>query len=199
MIIHKQLKSGKMVNMVDPQVSDIQLEDVLEPLAYMPRFDCHTHSPIYVLHHSLAVADVVQNPESVPYALVHDFEEAFTGDIGTPVKQALAYIGGPATEEALKKLSRDWTRVTHIASGLDTAPPQWIIDDVKQADIVALVTERYVMNVPTEPWHPTIEAVDRRPDLEHYYDLSPAEAVKKMTDMLYRFCPTVPRKDLSCW
>jgi hypothetical protein len=81
--------TGNRVNLV-MQVDEITLEDISVALGRMPRFCGHTSVFLTVLHHSMICYKIAEY-EGYDWVdrctcLIHDFHEAFTGDVPTPFK-----------------------------------------------------------------------------------------------------------------
>lgn len=110
----------------DPQ--RIDLFDIAHALSNLCRFTGHTREFYSVAQHSVLVAEIVPAEHRLT-ALLHDATEAYLCDVATPVKAAL--INYCEIEERL------WRSV---AARFDL--PQAIPRCVKQADLVALATER---------------------------------------------------------
>ena len=84
--------SGKRMNLFDPRPEMIDLTDIALGLL-QPRYAAQTsvRDRIYVLHHSMAVADVLENAELpariVLAGLLHDASEAYICDLPAPMKR----------------------------------------------------------------------------------------------------------------
>ncbi|MEY5099132.1 MAG: hypothetical protein RJA36_1851 [Pseudomonadota bacterium] len=115
------------------------LADVAHSLAQINRFTGHAQRPYSVAEHSLLVLDIVEHlfaPASVHCrlaALMHDAHEAYIGDISTPLKHTLG--------ETWALVEHRMERALRSAWGLHTAAYEHR-DAIKQADLIALATER---------------------------------------------------------
>lgn len=93
-----ETRSGKRVSLVDPQPEDIILEDIAEALGNLCRFTGHTKRFYSVAEHSLLVAHMAADralpKETQLKFLMHDFHEAYIGDVSTPVTRLLASLAG---------------------------------------------------------------------------------------------------------
>ncbi|MCG5243480.1 transcriptional regulator [Azospirillum doebereinerae] len=77
--------SGRTVDLERPDFSQFDIEDIARPLAYQCRFVGNTQRFFSVAQHCVLAAKLA--PEGYAYdALMHDSEEAFTGDWPTPWK-----------------------------------------------------------------------------------------------------------------
>ncbi len=135
--------SGRVVDLLDPDVNSIALEDIARNLSRLARFSGSTrgHFLYSVAQHSVLVADIVkslsEDPLAPRYALLHDAHEAYVGDITSPVKRAL----GPDGLQAL----RDMTDRLDLAIWAHFGLPEPDYDmklAVKRADMIALASER---------------------------------------------------------
>lgn len=141
-MIVAQTVSGRTVDLLDPRPEHIHWPDLGEMLAKQQRFAGATRGVHYgVAQHSLLVVDLLPASfrEARPYALLHDAHEAVLGDWTTPVKQALAELGGG---RALDRLESRMARACHQAAGLYFPPPPLIEAAVREADLAALATEK---------------------------------------------------------
>lgn len=117
----------------------ITLSDVSHSLAQINRFNGHCRRPYCVAEHSLLVLEIVEHlfaPASVHCrlaALMHDAHEAYVGDMATPVKQ-LAGEGWHQLEHRIERCLRSAWALHGAAYEFGAA--------IKQADMIALATER---------------------------------------------------------
>lgn len=91
-----RVSSGKLVDIGDLKEEDICLDDIERSLNHINRFTGHNNlrKPLTVAQHSLLCLKIAQDlypddPEIWEWVLIHDFAEAYTGDISTPVKKAI--------------------------------------------------------------------------------------------------------------
>lgn len=130
---------GHEFDLAYPRHQLVSLADVSHALAQINRFTGHARRPYSVAEHSLLVLDIVQTlmaPACVHLrlaALLHDAHEAYVGDVSTPAKSMLPHEW-PILEHRMERTVRS-------AWGLHTAAHEWR-DAVKQADLIALATER---------------------------------------------------------
>lgn len=137
--------SGSLVDLLAPAQAEIRVSDIAIQLAVTARFTGATvrlgGGPYYVAQHSCVVARLVsqahaRNPLLQLQALLHDAHEAFTGDITTPLKQAL----GPAAAQALQRLQDGLDAAIHAALGV-ALPSETHASLIARADAIALATE----------------------------------------------------------
>ncbi len=160
MSIHVQLSTGTMWDLTNPDPDRIYMKDVCS-LAGVYRYINHARRPVSVLRH-LVLCCHLASPKVKPYALVHDVEEAFIGDIPTPVKELLVYYGGPMADRALQIAALTHSAAVWKAFGLMEPTPK-MHGRIRDVDLLALATEKYYCMVHSEvPWHPSIEKIEPR-------------------------------------
>jgi uncharacterized protein len=121
--------SGRTVDLNAPDFSRFDIEDIARPLAYQCRFVGNTIAYYSVAQHCLSASRLA--PPGFEYeALMHDCEEAFTGDWPTPWK---VRIGREAIRKAVAPLK------IALAKRFDFPYPE--SRAVKIADQRALATE----------------------------------------------------------
>lgn len=121
--------SGRVVDLEKPDFRHFEIEDVARPLAYQCRFVGNTQRFFSVAQHCVLASRLVP-PEFAFDALMHDSEEAFTGDWPTPWK---ARIGRDVIHEAVAPIKAALAR----RFGFRYPEPK----EVKIADQRALATE----------------------------------------------------------
>lgn len=96
--------SGRKFHLFDPRPEDVDFKDIAHALSLINRYTGHTREPFSVGMHVLLVADMARKyaPEGKAdryeaLGLLHDFEEAYTGDIHTPLKRVI--FGQPPMAE----------------------------------------------------------------------------------------------------
>ncbi len=94
--------SGRTVDLERPDFSRFEIEDIARPLAYQCRFVGNTRTFYSVAQHCVLTSELA--PPAFAYdALMHDCEEAFTGDWPTPWK---IRIGRAAIRTAIAPLKQ---------------------------------------------------------------------------------------------
>lgn len=125
-----QTSDGHYLNLLEPRVSIIGIEAIAHALSHLCRFTGHTNTFYSVAQHSLMVSFLVPK-DMAREGLLHDAQEAFIGDVATPLKRLLPdYL---AIEERFESVIAErfgliWTPDTRRS--------------VKQADMIMLATER---------------------------------------------------------
>lgn len=84
--------SGNWIDVANPRVEDISIEDIAWSLANIKRFNGHLATQISVAQHSVQVSRRVP-AELQLAALLHDAPEAYLGDVTRPVKRFLKQSG----------------------------------------------------------------------------------------------------------
>lgn len=85
--------SGKRVNLEHPRAEDVCLEDITYALSHLNRFTGHADPSWTVGQHSLFCAELARlrgySYEAQRSCLIHDFAEAYLGDVSSPLKQCI--------------------------------------------------------------------------------------------------------------
>jgi hypothetical protein len=163
-----QTVSGRRVNPLDPELEQLDIEDIARALGNLCRFGGHCRTFYSVAQHSVIVSQLVEerggDAEDVFAALMHDAAEAYLGDMPHPLKHRSAL--GAAFKEAEKHLE------AAIRERFAIKPD---VPEIKRADRALLATERRAFSA--ERWHwPELDGVEPLElDLEGW---PPAEATK---------------------
>lgn len=80
--------SGRIINLMEPATQDYILEDIAHGLSANFRWNGHTVTGYTIAEHCLRVSERVSK-KAKPYALFHDAEEAYWGDMIRPIKMIL--------------------------------------------------------------------------------------------------------------
>ena len=121
-------RSGRQVNLLDPQYSQIDIGDIAHGLAYQCRFNGQTSRFYSIAQHSLMVASIL--PDHLKLAgLLHDAAEAYVGDVVQPLKVLLPDY---------QSIENRFTQAIGLRFNvnLDHHP------EVKPAGLIALATEK---------------------------------------------------------
>lgn len=121
-------QSGQQFDLLRPTASTIKPVDIAHALSRLCRFNGHTRAHYSVAQHSLIVASLVP-AEYQLVALLHDATEAYIGDMTRPLKAVM-----PEYQYVEHQI---WLAV---CDRFDIQPD--LPACVKQADMVALATER---------------------------------------------------------
>ena len=130
----KALPSGKVINFNDLKGYDFTVEEIADLLSHVKRFNGYGMD---VASHSLWVASTLYyltgNPHIALLGLMHDAQEAYIGDVATPVK----HVAGNAWDELENKLQRaiTWQLFIHHENNLGAKGL------VKLVDLVSLKLE----------------------------------------------------------
>lgn len=86
--------SNRVINFLEPEKSDIHIDDIVHHLSMIPRFGGKLDRHYSVLDHSVYVGMIAKtflkaDDETAFAALMHDAQEAFLGDIPSPLKSLL--------------------------------------------------------------------------------------------------------------
>ena len=119
------------------QANQIDIYDIAWALSQINRFVGHARRPYSVAEHSLLVADLAKidgkSPAVQLACLLHDAHEAYTGDVGSPHKNAIGLAWGTFETLQADRVRRALNVAEIFAkhSGL-----------INHFDLVALATER---------------------------------------------------------
>jgi len=83
--------TGAVINFKEPEKSDIRLEDLAHGMAFTCRFGGHVSHFYSVAQHSVLVYNLAPEPLKKA-ALFHDAQEAYLGDVVTPLKKILGNV-----------------------------------------------------------------------------------------------------------
>ena len=165
-----QIRSGKIVDLLEPDYSALTIADIAYSLAHINRFTGHvgTYS---VAQHCVLVS--YHCGSHAKRGVTHDWHEAVIGDFSSPVKQVLRALGGGA---AVKELDYRHMRAVDKRwfNGYFERP-----DEVHVADMKVLVTERrdFLGDFQAQPWEVDAEPFEQR--IERW---SPEYAAKMLQD-----------------
>ena len=121
-------RSGRQVSLLNPKPEQIDIGDIAHGLAFQCRFNGQTSRFYSIAQHSMMVASML--PDHLKLAgLLHDAAEAYVGDVVQPLKALLPDF--QAIEERIS-----------LAIGMRLGVNLEHHVDVKQADLIALATEK---------------------------------------------------------
>lgn len=142
--------NGNELDLVYPKPSAMPIQDIAHALSQINRFTGHARRPYSVAEHSLLVCEIVErlqptiSAHGLFAALMHDAHEAFIGDVATPTKQMIG-AGWHMLEDRIQQTLRS-AYALHGPSSLHS-------HIIKQADLIALATERKQLMPPGgSPW-----------------------------------------------
>ena len=166
--------SGEYFDFLNPDPDSFTIEDIAYALSNICRYGGHCKPYYSVAQHCVYVS--LEVPEEFAlHALLHDAHEAFVGDIPSPLKRLLPdfrKIEKIAEEVVLRKFNVHDSEESHRI--------------VKEADLVALRTEREVLLPPGEEgdawWWVVEEGI--RVSTQKIEPIPPKEAFEQF---MYRF------------
>lgn len=126
------LFSGGKINLLDPQVEDIHIEDIAHALSNICRFGGHSREFYSVAQHSCLVSYLVPMPYQLR-ALLHDASEAYLGDVIKPLKHRIAL--------AYEPLEMLFTIAINRRFGIDLQATITAQEHIKRSDKMALEME----------------------------------------------------------
>lgn len=142
----QQTYTNKVFDYLEPDPSQICLEDIAKHLSQINRFGGATRVPYSVAQHCVLCAD--QAPlEAKFWALLHDAAEAYLVDVPAPVKHLL-HDYGPLEEIALRA----------ICTAFEYDPTDEVRKIVHEIDLRMLMTEKRDLKGPEpRPWEISLE------------------------------------------
>lgn len=123
-----EVMSGRFIDVFNPKVEDIEIEDIIHGLAHLCRFGGHTSRHYSVAEHSVNVSYLVPEEHALQ-GLMHDATEAYLVDLPTPIKKHW-----PFYYEVEARLHG----VICERFGIDPAMPE----SVREADARICITEK---------------------------------------------------------
>ena len=100
--------TGKHFYPLDPKAEDICIEDIAHSLSNLCRFNGHTKRFYSVAQHSLNVERFIKKlswgERLRLYGLMHDFAEAYIGDMTTPYKVTFGHLVTDTEKEIMNKV-----------------------------------------------------------------------------------------------
>ena len=142
----KRLANGHYIDLNDLTLNDIDIDNIEKSLNYIYRFNGHhkDRKPLTVAQHTLLcmnLSDMLFNDEKVRRAcLIHDFGEAFYGDITTQVKRM---IGRDALERVTKPVDDLINKAFWYPD--EEGPDGFVSAACKVCDLLSLDIERRIM------------------------------------------------------
>ena len=100
--------TGRRIDLIDMQPSDICIEDIAHSLACVNRFNGHTVRPVSVAQHSVYVKRLVDGTPFALQALLHDASEAYIGDVTKWLKQSPGFCWYRELEDHIQRMI--WAR-----------------------------------------------------------------------------------------
>lgn len=151
--------SGRAFDFADPRPEMISLDDIVHHLSRESRWANNIEFVSFtVAQHSLIASSACRLLASRPYVLLHDAPEAYIRDLATPWKRWLMDQG--ADVAGLERTILE--KAIYPAFNLPL-PSKAILDDVHQADEIALATEfRDVVKGRAEGWAPSATPLPSR-------------------------------------
>jgi hypothetical protein len=132
------LHSGRLFDLVNPEASELTVEDIAHGLAHTCRYAGQCDGFFSVAEHSVLVSQAVSHAKLA--ALFHDAAEAFIGDMSGPLKRLL-----PDYRAIEKKIAQ----AIFMRLGIEWPVPF----EVKRADYSVMAAEQLVlMPAGTNEW-----------------------------------------------
>lgn len=133
--------TGRRFYPLDPNPSDVCIEDIAHALAMICRFNGHVREFYSVAEHSVHVSHIVPAPYALA-GLLHDASEAYIADVSRPVKHSAEMAPYTIIEDGLMSTVEDVFGL-HVGETWDMP--------VKTADNAMLALEARSL-LPYDPW-----------------------------------------------
>ncbi|KFD18376.1 hypothetical protein GTPT_2566 [Tatumella ptyseos ATCC 33301] len=160
--------SGEHFNFISPRPEQICIDDIACGLSNICRFTGQLNEFYSVAQHSVLASHIVP-PEFAFEALMHDAQEAYLGDVSSPLKGLLPDY---------RRIERIVEMVIRMNYGL----PAVMSSVVKHADLTLLATERRDFDLDDgTPW-PILEGIEPLASV-----ISPLTPRQAMIQFLNRF------------
>jgi hypothetical protein len=166
---HMETASGLYFDVLNPDPDTVRLGDIAHHLARINRYTGAARRPISVAEHALLVADRLRcqchTAAVVLAGLHHDDHEAYTGDIGRPLKNALTTtlgliedrindaidmaLGLPPLcggERAIVKAADDWALSAEAHYLMPSRGKGWVCDGLFDPGVDVPALERLRRN-----------------------------------------------------
>ena len=164
-----QSRSGRYINLLEPDSGLFCIEDIAHALSHICRFCGHSREFYSVAQHSVLTSRLVPEDDAMA-ALLHDAAEAYIGDITTHLKRLL-----PDYQVIEQRME------SAVFAKFGVAYP--LPKSVKHADLVMLATERRdLMTVDESSWWAGIEGITPAS-----FQISPESPDKAKQSFLERF------------
>ncbi|WP_395449657.1 hypothetical protein ACHMW7_07475 [Aminobacter sp. UC22_36] len=153
------LRSGAVLDFLDPHSSEFTIDDIAHGLSLICRYAGQCDRFYSVAEHCVHVSEVASDHAYA--ALMHDAAEAFIGDVTRPLKQLLP---------AYKRIEADVERAIFDRFSV----PYPLPDAVKKADLRVLAAEQaQIMPSGTDAWAHAAGVIPAKITVKSY---SPPEA-----------------------
>lgn len=134
--------TGNTFDYANPSVLSISIEDIAHSLANICRFSGHVKTFYSVAEHSVRVSELCSK-ENKLWALLHDASEAYCSDLPRPFKRMIGM-------EPYRSYEKRTMEIICERFSLTKGEPE----EVKQADMIMLVTEQRDLMVNAGPeWY----------------------------------------------
>lgn len=134
-----QTYTGKKFFPLNPNIEDIDIEDIAHSLSMQCRFTGHSKFHYSVAQHSVLVS-LNCEPQYALYGLLHDAAESYVCDLAAPLKKSGQF-------ESYKKIETNLQSLIFTKYGLKPIEP----DNIKNIDLRMLATEARDLMSPLHP------------------------------------------------
>ena len=186
--------TGQPIDILVPQAVEVDFPALAHAMARLNRFNGHAQTVVSVGLHTLI--GLVIAPEAIrPWWLLHDAHETRTGEVATPVKDALDTLArerfGPVVAEQIRQvretLEDRHDAAIHAAAGLEM-PTAAQRAEIKRIDLVALATEKRDFLAPCpRPWWIDGAGITAHPLKRRW--LAPDKVTDQLVEAFDRYLP----------
>lgn len=146
-----ETSTGKLFNSFEPEIDEIDIEDISHALSMVCRFGGHCNRFYSVAEHSVHLCNYfihAGRDDLAKYALLHDAAEAyFLGDVPRPLKACLS--------DDYHYKEKHLESVINEKFGLCALPVE-----IKKADVKILMTEKLALFNTSNEWSTDCEPLD---------------------------------------
>jgi len=158
-----QTYTGKQFWPLEPNLADIDIQDIAHALSNLCRYGGHTEQFYSVAQHCCLVAEVVP-PEYALYGLLHDASEAYLIDVPRPIKHSLGMESYREAEKRLQGKIFNWFFLSATEPAcVKTADNQLL--RTEQRDLMKPAPAEWkdyrvgALEMKIEPWTPAIARI----------------------------------------
>lgn len=138
--------TGKMIDLENPKVEQIDIRDIAHALAQINRYTGHTRTPYSVAEHCVLGSEIIRGEFALEF-LLHDASEAYLGDVSGPLKRVMGgeYAGLEGLWMRTITERFDLTRTDYFGASCIITHDVTALPEVKRVDRLMLDCELDVL------------------------------------------------------